>query len=1143
MEDNPTRDNSLHVDAHAHIAQLVEQLRQKEKDVQLAATIGQDLLAQVEALTRKVRMLETSSTASSIKSSRIPRPSTAASSSSSLTENSDTPKDVRGDARTQLTNRGNEQVPSSPSPVNAATLTSLAKSASSFSLLKVVASSVSSARRRATSSAALPLSPTVQQDDTSAASEHATPTALSISRSTSYLNAHNQQELISSNNQLNASSPITSPSQSTHRRQQQLDPNLALQIEHALVLQLRNLQSRSSVADQAKAELESKCDALSRELLLVRSQNERLTGAEAKLNERIWQLELTNQTHTTTHDSLQKDISRLTLKIKSLERECNQLKNVNDTLRIQEARVSEEREALQTRVDADAARRRRELSALKKEKAVLVARVEELLQRGAGFDGSNSTFGSSYHSFGDSRIGSHTGSSSSLDLTPPTASQLLNTATAGAPVSTNAVSNATQVDASHANLFIASLTSALDAAHGTNATLRGESQAMRENVADLERLLREANETIEALTRAGDGPDEDEWRHAEAHALFGGPGGGDMSLMFESSMMSLHDQIRMSSSMEDLAALGSLGWVEESRIEEHEKEALSLDDLMHAVEELGEATERKSGAVAVAAEEETAPMTEESSTTPQKPSLLEKGVSASTLMSPTPTPLVLSPAVVMVDFCGQTEGYGLLLHDPPTQRKQLESTSILHELENFDTFGGGGGTVGGPSAPFDDFSLVAGDMSLTSSRGTSIRSGIVDPNTNTNKSAFAQMNNGSFMYYNSAAERSRMVRHRSEVTFDHQTQEYVQYDATAIEALTATMVGTWFLKFNRHGKKPHLRFFWVDPYNRTLSWSSTATSTTSEQKSAKTVYIRSIKWTDPRTNSTNPTGSFDATPNWNKNYPPNSSHAIEIISTKRMVKMIPLNWADHRSWITGLSLLLSKSDTVLDAFASSNIPEDTLNDMEKELPRTPLHEHFKIFDGAMTLDRRPASRNSIIQMSPQRRSMTPCPQGANEGSRVSSRRREFSLQEAVFGSERFSRSEDVPAPMPELLLNHEGECVDGAGVPLPSWTVTVRSESPLAAGSTSTSPSPLEAAQPQPQPRFPAKFLKSSPSSSRIVSLSSNKTPSPSPPFAQGEGAESVAKGGIFSGRKGGNGTPRRRLSLMNFTPLRVKELKRDECE
>ena len=56
-----------------------------------------------------------------------------------------------------------------------------------------------------------------------------------------------------------------------------------------------------------------------------------------------------------------------------------------------------------------------------------------------------------------------------------------------------------------------------------------------------------------------------------------------------------------------------------------------------------------------------------------------------------------------------------------------------------------------------------------------------------------------------------------------------------IESLAFTMVGSWvglfiwrsqmqtkisvqFQKYNRHGKNPRLRFFWVNPYSRTLNW-------------------------------------------------------------------------------------------------------------------------------------------------------------------------------------------------------------------------------------------------------------------------------------------------------------------------------------
>lgn len=41
----------------------------------------------------------------------------------------------------------------------------------------------------------------------------------------------------------------------------------------------------------------------------------------------------------------------------------------------------------------------------------------------------------------------------------------------------------------------------------------------------------------------------------------------------------------------------------------------------------------------------------------------------------------------------------------------------------------------------------------------------------------------------------------------------------SINILRKTMNGTWMYKFNRYGKNPHLRYFWIHPYNKLIYWS------------------------------------------------------------------------------------------------------------------------------------------------------------------------------------------------------------------------------------------------------------------------------------------------------------------------------------
>jgi hypothetical protein len=133
------------------------------------------------------------------------------------------------------------------------------------------------------------------------------------------------------------------------------------------------------------------------------------------------------------------------------------------------------------------------------------------------------------------------------------------------------------------------------------------------------------------------------------------------------------------------------------------------------------------------------------------------------------------------------------------------------------------------------------------------------------------------------------------------------HDSAAIEALTATMIGAWFLKFNRHGKNPKLRFFWVNPYSRLLNWAPVPTSLR-KRGVTKTAFISSIVWTEPPEN--------------HKNYPPNEEHAITILTGDRSIVLVATTWHDHHTWVSGLTLLLSKSKDV----------------------KMPLHDRFKIMN-------------------------------------------------------------------------------------------------------------------------------------------------------------------------------------------------------
>ncbi|KAI9324238.1 meiotic cell cortex C-terminal pleckstrin homology-domain-containing protein [Zopfochytrium polystomum] len=156
--------------------------------------------------------------------------------------------------------------------------------------------------------------------------------------------------------------------------------------------------------------------------------------------------------------------------------------------------------------------------------------------------------------------------------------------------------------------------------------------------------------------------------------------------------------------------------------------------------------------------------------------------------------------------------------------------------------------------------------------------------------------------------------------------DHVYQNAAAVDALTETMVGAWFQKYNRHRRFPKLRFFWVNPYGRVLNWAPNST-TKRKEGVARTAVIEGVVAA--------PTPMAEH----HKNFPPNEQHAITIITRRRAIVIVPTNWTDHATWILGLNLLVSE------------------NGMQ------PLHERFKFVDVRRSLDRErpPAAASSAQQ--------------------------------------------------------------------------------------------------------------------------------------------------------------------------------------
>ncbi|KAJ3153726.1 hypothetical protein HDU86_005058 [Geranomyces michiganensis] len=194
-----------------------------------------------------------------------------------------------------------------------------------------------------------------------------------------------------------------------------------------------------------------------------------------------------------------------------------------------------------------------------------------------------------------------------------------------------------------------------------------------------------------------------------------------------------------------------------------------------------------------------------------------------------------------------------------------------------------------------------------------------------------------------------------------------------IRSLTHTMIGSWFQKFNRHNRKPKLRYFWVNPYSRALNWAPKPPSQGKKNMQTKTVFISSLRWKEPDRSY--------------RNYPPGPDHAIVIVTPHREVRVVPTSWNDFEMWIAGLSLLLKRTHRnrplheqfgITDrAYADGTEDEDeyddalalpgnpgTLFDQKDELrsksmvelsPRHPTQDNSDYRDTEMTLDELGAS--------------------------------------------------------------------------------------------------------------------------------------------------------------------------------------------
>ncbi|KAJ3342611.1 hypothetical protein HDU83_006042 [Entophlyctis luteolus] len=622
---SPTHDSDKQSPASARIASLEELLRAKEMEVQLAATIGQNLLSQVNSSKTRIAELEA-------QLKHVPQ-------------------------HLPRTDHSTPKAAAAPTPV-----------ASKIPLAR------SSATRKAqvTQLTNAPLPPPPGE---------------------SPLPTNSAREL--------QSKRLTSAGTGSQiRKDYAIDPKLAMHIENSLVLHARSLTVKVNAIESANALLKQKCESMETENDILRAQNEKLIASERTLNEKLWNLEMLNQQLRNTNDSLQKEVNRHLQKIKSYEKELTHVQELSDALRESEKIWKEERQSLVVKLESEAGRNRREISRLTCENSKLEKRIEDM-------NGSCN---------GLIQYRAATAPSFKLPLRPHSFITLPDEAQKNSP------SDAKVLNVAQDSQIATALSTALAHAHADNQELRRENANLVQSSRELERMLQEANETIDAM-RMG----------CDLSMVVPVAGVGENS-------MSLHDQLVMFSG-DDILVSQLPPCADNSG-----QQPLKIVGTQNILQEL-EGGEFRPG-----------------------PSTAAEAL----------TLLPLEKNLEKADCACQTEE---LL-------RFRKSRSILQDLSAIYPCGLGADEMEDPSDTGEadvSFSSFAGSFGTCANKSSELKMQSDSP-VQLSRSSFPEKISRSPEL---TGESSRRPRHKTEFSFDHQANEYVQYDSTAIEALTSTMIGTW----------------------------------------------------------------------------------------------------------------------------------------------------------------------------------------------------------------------------------------------------------------------------------------------------------------------------------------------------------------
>ncbi|KAJ3329491.1 hypothetical protein HDU76_007806 [Blyttiomyces sp. JEL0837] len=783
-----------------------------------------------------------------------------------------------------------------------------------------------------------------------------------------------ETSLSSSSSSSTATLPTSKSNSSLNKSQRDsrnfafVDPQITAEIENILVGQVRLLQQKVLESEHKRRQLMETTDILDKKIALLLNQRERMLQDEKRLNDTIWNLEMANQDLADQNSVKDDELKRLRTKLTALQNQIVTLEDEIQILRETESGFMMAKQNIVTRMESDATERHQMMGRLQREKKELTQKVQDLTSELTRLSRTL-----------QEEIASHSNDSKALAI---------------------AEANASSRIPQHLEIVIQSLSDSLSSANADLEKLKVENSILRSNVAELEEMLRESQNTVQNWehqsmdsifrSEVKTTPERDTWlsriepskrsgdsqsdrldrtlpplkieplnivvpslSHNPAKAIqaekvvsAGARATKDSVIDVENPFLNIQE---LPCRDQDDNEAKPMSWLEEMQKERvmesradpdntarNAKKSTILDEArpMSWLEEMQ--TERviesrldlnntrnaKISAISLAPKPETVeqmlsdPLSEALSATVLSMNTTHKSVKRTSawtlknLMEPSPQRIeVLSSSETIPSQVAKTESSQHISQNNFESNlsvmdiNDFTSTTIKKDSESSANINPRGSRLFVPLSllPLDIDNLGDSDdedNDVSENVDSSADNSFLYPPSSSN------LENLQYLPPNDSSEfiPPGLEQQRKSLDFIEPS-----YNSSAVESLAAIMVGSWFIKYNRFRKNPHMRFFWVNPYSRLLSW---AKNSIGMKKSGfiKSAYIRDVHWIEPMEGT--------------RNFPPNEDYAITIVSDSRDIMLVPTSWEEHRHWLAGLRLML-------------NLSSDS---------ETPLYERFKFVD-------------------------------------------------------------------------------------------------------------------------------------------------------------------------------------------------------